>query len=121
MARVDDVEEVRVRVGVPEAVVLGGLPGGEPLGAEVERRVALDVREEHARVLRVTGDVLAVLHGGDERKDVLLELQANELLAPDIAQRRGLPRVGVVPGLVDFLGEVVDPAAVRGGEGEGGA
>lgn len=77
--------------------------------------------EEDARVVRVAGDVALVLDGGGEGEDVLLELQADELLAADVAERLGAGGVGVVPRLVDLLGEVVNPAAVRGGEGEGGA
>ena len=119
MPRVDNVKEVRVRISIPEAVVLGGLPGCDPLRAKVKGWITLYMWKEHARVLRAPGHILAVLDGRDEREDVLLELQADELLAPDVAQCRGLPRVGVVPRLVDFLGEVVDPAAVRGGEGKG--
>ena len=121
MFRVDDVEEVRVGVCVPYAVVLGRGPGVDPVGAEVEGGVALDVGEEDARVVWVPGDIALVLDRGGEGEDVLLELQADELLASDVAERLGAGGVGVVPRLVDLLGEVVDPAAVRGGEGEGGA
>jgi hypothetical protein len=44
--RLDDVEEMAVRVAVPDLEILRLLPGGDEVGGEVGRRVAVDVAEE---------------------------------------------------------------------------
>lgn len=43
--RLDNVKQVRVREAVPEFVVIGGFPCGQPGFAKVKRGVALDVWE----------------------------------------------------------------------------
>lgn len=66
--RLDNVEQVRVREVVPEFVVIGGFPCGQPGVAKVKRRIALDVWEgaQIALVVRDSVEVLVVFCRGEE-------------------------------------------------------
>jgi len=110
----DDVEQVAVREALPDAVVLGAGPGLDPIHAEIVRRVAFDLRQHGLGVVGMLIEVVVALHGRDQGEEVFFELQADELLAPDVPQGLWTSRVGLVPGIIHGLGYEVYPAAVSG-------
>lgn len=67
------------------------------------------------------GEVEVVFCGGEEGEEVFFELEADEFFGAHVAHCYGAGGVEGVPGVGDGLREEVDPAAVGGGEGEGGA
>lgn len=116
MARRDDVEEMRIRELVEEAEVLCLHPRVDPLGAELESRIALYAADCGSGVVPVLLEVEAAFDGGEEGEEILFELEADELFATGVAHGFWSARVGFVPGFVHGLRDEVDPAAVGGCE-----
>lgn len=62
-----------------------------------------------------------VFNRGEEGEDVFFELQSDEFFRAHVAHCTRPRGVSFVPGVGDGLREEVNPAAVGGGECEGGA
>ncbi len=115
VAGLDNVEEVGVGVGVEEGVGRGVAPLGVEVWVEIREGVAVDGGEG-----AVGGEVEVVFRAGEEGEEVFFELEADEFFGAEVAHCSGAGGVEGVPGVGYGLGEEVDPAAVGGGEGEGG-
>lgn len=64
----------------------------------------------------MTGKVVVIFHAGDQRSEIFLELETDELLGPHVAQCVRPARVAFIPGVVDLLGDEVDPTTVCRGQ-----
>ena len=67
------------------------------------------------------GQVEVVFNSGEKGEEVFFKLQAYKFFGAHIAKTFGAGGVVLIPGVGDGLGEKVDPAAIGGREGEGGA
>ena len=119
MAGFDDVEEMRIGMGV-EKCEGGGLPPSvDPVWAEVRDGVAFDGGEGCWGCRG--GQVDVVFYRGEEGQNVLFELQSDEFFRTHVAHCTRARGVSFVPSVRDGLRKEVNPAAVGGGECEGGA
>ena len=109
VARLDDVEEVAVCVGVEEGEGGRLLPVGEEVDIEIEAWVAFDAGEG-----TVGGEVEVVFHGGEESEKVLFELEADKFFGAHVAHCSWAGGVEWIPGVGDGLREEVYPAAIGG-------
>lgn len=112
MFRLDDIEEVRVCVTVPDPVIFGAGPSFYPICPKIGGRVALDLRERSFGVVGVVLHVIVAFYGGDEGEKVFFELETDEFFGPDVAHCFGATGIGLVPGIVYSLRYEVYPAAV---------
>lgn len=62
-----------------------------------------------------------VFYSGKKGKQVFFELETDEFFGAHVAEGSGAGGVVVIPGVGDGLGKEINPAAVGGGKGKGGA
>ena len=118
-----DVEEMVLGEFVPDPEAACCFPCFDPGFVEVDGRIAVDVGEG-GEVSEVVGDgveVLVVFDCSEEGKEVVLELEADKFFGAEVAVGFRAGGMLGIPGLGNSLGKEVDPAAVGGGESEGGA
>ena len=108
-----------VGMGVEEPNGVGLPPGGDPVWAEVGDGVAFDGGEGCWGCRG--GQVDVVFHRGEEGQDVFFELQSDEFFRTHVAHCTRARGISFVPSVGDGLRKEVNPAAVGGGECEGGA
>ena len=108
----DNVEEVGVR-SAGEKGVGGGcrLPELNPIRIEVGDWVAFDGGHWGGVGVR---KVEVIFYGREEGEEVFFELQADEFFGAHVAHCFRAAGILLVPGVVDGLGEEVDPSPVGG-------
>lgn len=122
MFRLHDIEEVGIGIFVEERKIRRLSPCIYPFEVEIRGGVAFDVGIVRIAVVGRGGvKVEVVFHRGEEGEEVFFELQPDEFFGAHVAHRAGARGVGFIPGFGDGGCEEVDPAAIGGREGEGGA
>lgn len=121
MAGLNNAEEVIVCKAVPESKAARSFPGLEPSFTKVEGGVAFDIREggEITQMVRRRKEILVIFCGGEQRKEVFFELEADEFFGPEVAMGFRAGRMFFIPGLVNRLSEEIDPPSISCRQGQG--